>query len=125
MLVPQDLQDMSSTSKNKCVPITFADFEVRYSNIRKQTPQIKTCSVSGCKNPRDTTELGEDSSCAYHRILFDIWCCEVIDSDHFYYYLQNQRARRSAFTHWRNKLGKDKCDKLVLREAQSAINWVC
>jgi hypothetical protein len=110
---------------NKVKSISLDDFEKRYFNIRKHNPTIKTCSVKFCTNPRDTTEIGEDSSCAYHRILFDIWSCEVMDGDRFYYYLQNQRARRSAFTHWRNKLGKDKCDKLVLREAQSAINWVC
>ena len=105
--------------------VTLADFEVRYNSIRKQNPKVKRCSVDGCKNPVDSTELGEDTSCAYHRILFDIWACEVMEYEKFPYYFNNQRARRAAFTRWRNKLGKEKCDKLVLREAQSAINWVC
>ena len=105
--------------------VTFADFEIRYNNIRKAHPKIKKCSIVGCNNPRDITEgLGEDTTCAYHRLLFDYWVTQI-DSDKIWYYLKNQKARRSAFTKWRNKTGKEDCDKVVLYLAQQGINWVC
>jgi hypothetical protein len=115
---------MTETNKE----VTLADFEIRYANIRKHYPKIENCSVNGCKNPVDITEgMGKDTTCAYHRILFDIWACEVDghDFERFCSHIKNQRDRRAAFTRWRNKIGKDACDKLVLREAQSGINWVC
>jgi len=105
--------------------VTFADFEIRYKNILESNPKIKKCSIKGCNNPVDTTMIGEDTSCAYHRLLFDFWSYEVMDSDKFFYYLENQRARRSAFTRWRNKIGKEECDKIVLKLAQEGINWQC
>lgn len=106
--------------------LTLEDFEVRYRNIRRDIPGVENCSVRGCKNPRDSTEaLGWDTSCAYHRLLFDYWACEAMAEDKFYYYLENQRARRTAFTKWRNKLGKVACDKIVLELAKEPINWKC
>lgn len=106
--------------------VTLEDFEIRYKNIRKSKPDIERCSVVGCKNPRDSTKyLGKDTSCAYHRILFDYWFCEVVAGDRSYYYLGNQRARRAAFTRWRNKVGKEACNRIVLKMAQDPINWEC
>ena len=106
--------------------ITLEDLEIRYANIRKVNARVRQCTVTGCSNPRDATEyLGEDTSCAYHRLLFDFWSCEAMEGDKFHYYLGNQRARRGAFTRWRNRLGKEACDKIVLRLAQEGINWAC
>jgi len=106
--------------------VTLADFYVRYDNIIKKYPDIGKCSVKGCNNPRDITEgLGVDSSCAYHRLLFDYWLYEVMDHAKTEYYFANQRARRTAFTRWRNKTGKKACDKIVLMLAQEGINWKC
>ena len=105
--------------------ITLADFYIRYDNIIKDYPDIGKCSVKGCNNPCDVTEgLGVDSSCAYHRLLFDWWMGELTHKK-IAYYMANQRARRSAFTRWRNKLGKEACDKIVLKMAQEPINWKC
>lgn len=105
--------------------ITLEDLEIRYKNIREKNPRVRQCTVTGCSNPRDATEyLGEDTSCAYHRLLFDFWSSQIGGEKAMYYY-ENQRARRSAFTRWRNKLGKEACDKIVLRLAQEGINWVC
>lgn len=104
--------------------VTFDDFEVRYTNIRRDHPDIGRCSVVGCKNPRDITLMGVDSSCSYHRMLFDAWMY-ALDSDKANYYFKNQRARRTAFTKWRNKLGEEACDSIVLRLAQEPINWKC
>lgn len=106
--------------------ITLEDLEIRYNNIRKQNPKVKQCTVSGCKNPRDSTPmLGEDTCCAYHRLLFDFWSADVMHPDDFYHYLQSQKGRRRAFTNWMNKTGKDELDKLVLRMAHEPINWEC
>lgn len=105
--------------------VTLEDFEVRYRNIREAHPEVQECSVVGCNNPRDiTTHGGEDSSCAYHRLLFDAWS-DGLDHDKAMYYSRNQRVRRAAFTRWRNKLGKEVCDKVVFRLAQEPINWEC
>ena len=104
--------------------VTFEDFEIRYKNIRDTDPGWERCSIKGCNNPRDTTMMGADTTCAYHRLLFDAWMYEL-DSEKAMYYFENQRARRSAFTRWRNKLGKSVCDELVLKLAQEGINWVC
>ncbi len=106
--------------------VTFKDFQIRYRNIRKQNPKVKTCSVRGCKNPRDSTPyLGEDTSCAYHRLLFDYWACEVMNPEDLWHYLESQKGRRRAFTNWRNRMGKADLDKIVLRMAQEGINWEC
>jgi len=102
--------------------VTLADLEIRYKNIRKQNPNVKKCSVTGCNNPRDSTEgSGEDTCCAYHRLLFDFWSCEVVENP----LALTQKGRRRAFTNWRNKQGKDGCDKIVLKLANGGINWVC
>ena len=59
--------------------VTLKDFEIRYKNIKKKYPDIETCGVMGCKNPVDITEgLGQDTSCSYHRFLFDFWTCDVL-----------------------------------------------
>jgi len=104
--------------------ITLADFELRYKNIREQHPELGKCSVKGCNNPQDITMMGEDSSCSYHRLLFD-WWTGTLDYDNILYYFTNQRARRTAFTKYRNRLGVEECDKIVLMMAQDAINWEC
>jgi hypothetical protein len=110
--------------------LTLKDFEIRYINIRKAKPNVKNCSVKGCHNPRDSTEgMGEDTCCAYHRLLFDFWSVDVDpmmrDSDGFQKRLTNQKARRTAFTRWRNTTGKETCDNIVLRMALEPINWKC
>lgn len=116
----------SEMSSEKAKSVTLEDFKVRYRNIRKQNPKVKKCSVRGCPNPRDSTKfLGEDTSCAYHRLLWDFWSCDVMNPDKFHHYLQSQKGRRRAFTNWMNKTGKEECDRIVLRMAQEPINWEC
>lgn len=109
--------------------VTLKDFEVRYQKILEQNPKAKHCSVKGCKNPVDFTGIGEDTCCAYHRLLFDYWAYEVDpamrDFEGFQKRITNQRARRSAFTRWRNKIGKVECDRIVLHMACEPINWEC
>ena len=106
--------------------VTLADLEIRYANIRKNDPKRKRCTVTGCDNPRDSTPLlGADTSCAYHRLLFDFWSCDVMDPDKFDHYLKSQKGRRRAFSNWINRIGKEACDKIVLRLANERINWEC
>ena len=106
--------------------VTLEDFEIRYRNIRAKNPKVKKCVVRNCHNPRDSTPLlGEDTCCAYHRLLFDFWSCEAMKPDKFYHYLQSQKGRRRAFTNWMNRLGEAECDRLVLVMAQQGINWEC
>jgi len=115
--------------------LTLKDFEVRYRNIRNSSPvgsllrskpSVRKCTVSGCDNPRDSTELvGEDTSCAYHRLLFDFWSCEVCTPKQTNHYILCQKGRRRAFTNWRSMIGKAECDKIVLRMAHEPINWSC
>ena len=106
--------------------VTLRDFEIRYQNIKQANPKVKQCSVSDCHNPRDSTPtLGEDTCCAYHRLLFDFWSSDVMHPDDFYHYLQSQKGRRRAFTNWMNKMGKAKLDEIVLKMAQEGINWIC
>jgi len=100
--------------------ITLKDLEIRCAGILKKNPDIPHCTVKGCKNPIDHTEgMGWDTSCPYHRLLFDWWLYEVRQGD----IPEDQRARRSAFSIWTKKLGKNGCDTIVLRMANDAINW--
>ena len=102
--------------------ITLEDFEIRYRNIRKAKPKVKKCTIHGCSNPRDYTEyLGEDTCCAYHRLLFDFWSSDVQKD----ILSLSQKGRRRAFTNWMNKIGKVECDKIVLKMSQEPINWSC
>lgn len=106
--------------------VTLEDFEIRYRNIRRTNPKIRKCVVKNCNNPRDSTPLlGEDTTCAYHRLLFDFWSAEAMPPDKFYHYLESQKGRRRAFTNWMNRIGKGECDKIVLEMAQAGINWEC
>ena len=101
--------------------LTLEDFEVRYGNIRRSKPNVEECSVAGCRNPRDSTKyLGEDTCCAYQRLLFDYWSGDVKNL-----FTMTQRGTRRAFTNWRNKTGRKACDKIVLEVAREPINWEC
>ena len=112
--------------------VTLRDFEIRYCNIRRDIPGVKKCSVKGCKNPRDFTELlGPDTSCAYHRLLFDYWSADVVDLDERGNRLKprilemTRKGRRRAFTNWMNRTGRAELDNIVLKLAQDPINWEC
>ena len=98
--------------------ITLNDFEKRYSNIRKDNPNVSECSVKSCKNPIDLN----GTTCAYHRLLFDHWMYEIKGRDIFN---MSRRGIRIAFSRWMNKTGKEICDSIVLDMAQYEINWIC
>ena len=104
--------------------LTLADFEIRYSRLRAERPDLPVCSVEGCENPCDITMLGVDTTCAYHRLLFDYWSTEIRNPK-MSYYMKNQEARRASFARWLKYTGKEKCDRIALEMAREPINWMC
>ena len=104
--------------------VTLEDFEIRYKNLRREHPDIPICSVEWCENPADITEMGLDSSCAYHRLLFDSWMYSLSTRE-IMGLMGDTVERRKLFKQYMNRLGKEKCDKIVLEMAQEAINWAC
>ena len=103
--------------------VTLEDFEKRYANIRKQHPHIGQCNHEGCRNPPDTTPLlGLDSSCAYHRLLFDHWLYEKMDPVPE---METVLLRREAFGKWADETDDARKDEIVLRSARDPINWEC
>lgn len=103
--------------------IKLIDFEKRYVKIRERYPHIGQCIHQGCPNPPDLTpSLGLDSSCAYHRLLFDYWLYEVMEPTRE---MEHILLRREAFGKWNDKLDTETRNKIVLRLAQEAINWEC
>jgi hypothetical protein len=122
------IRHLSIEKGSEEVSLSLADLEIRYANIRKANPKVKKCTVKGCNNPRDSTpSLGEDTCCAYHRLLFDFWSSDVVDwnLDKLDHYLKSRKGRRRAFSNWLKRTGKEALDKLVLRMAQEPINWEC
>ena len=106
--------------------ITLGDFVIRYENLREQYPELPECSVPSCNHPCDITEgMGVDTSCAYHRLLFDYWIMEVVSPDYTHRYIMDKTARRRDFSEWMASQGKVACDIIVLHMAQEEINWVC
>ena len=113
--------------------VTLDDLEKRYENIKISFPKIKKCSVYGCKNPRDMVEMLTDcNTCAYHRLLFDWWSCDVYGGYLILLTRKDRRRkdrrrkdRRRLFSVWMRKTGKSKCDEIVLRMAEDKINWIC
>jgi len=120
--------------------ISLADFEIRYRNLRRMYPDLEKCGVKGCNNPVDITEgMGKDTSCAYHRLLFDFWSCDVIKDIDVTPFgeirlnrtclidvtLLRREVRRKRFRIWMDKIGKEECDRIVLEMAQEPINWSC
>jgi len=106
--------------------IHLADLEARYKNIRENNPKAKKCSVRSCNNPRDYTELlGEDTCCAYHRLLFDFWMSDIAPIRGHDVTVMSQKGRRTAFMYFLNRTRKEDLDKLVLKLANERINWEC
>lgn len=100
--------------------ITMKDLDIRCKGILEKNPKVPRCSTKGCQNPIDYTEgMGWDTSCPYHRLLFDWWLYEIRQGD----IPTNQKARRRIFAMWVKKIGKKKADKIVLKMANDPINW--
>ena len=93
--------------------------KLRVHSLLKAKPPI--CGYKDCNLPIDNTALGWDSSCPYHRLLFDHWLYNFSRHPSLY----SQRGRRSAFTQWINITGKNECDKIVDEMSKDGINWKC
>lgn len=103
--------------------ITLKDLDIRCENLKKEYPENPTCSFTGgCDKPVDVTPgMGIDTSCPYHRLLFDYWMYEVLgEAPH-----PHKATRRRLFREWTEKIGKDECDRIVLEMANDGINWTC
>ena len=103
--------------------ITLEDIQKRADGILKKSPEVPRCGTLGCENAIDHTKgMGWDTSCPYHRLLFDHWLYEV---DQEAAMDENQERRRAAFDKWIKETGKEECDRIVLEMAQWPGNWMC
>ena len=94
--------------------------EKRIANGEKPTPK---CGWPDCNDYVDGTPgMGLDTSCPYHRLLFDHWLYNVSTET-----LRNmlREERNKLIDEWAKDLGKDKCDEIVDEMSQSGINWMC
>jgi len=94
--------------------------KIRVHSLLKSKPPI--CGYKDCNLPIDNTSLGWDTSCPYHRLLFDWWLYNIA---YHPVSLYSKRGERIAFTRWINKIGKDECDKIVNEMSRVPINWEC
>ena len=93
--------------------------KIRVHSLLKANPY--ECTYHDCNLPLDNTMLGWDTSCPYHRLLFDHWLYEVTDINSY----KTTQGKRSAFTQWVNQTGKEECDKIVDEMSKVPINWKC
>lgn len=94
--------------------------KIRVHSLLKSKPPV--CGYKDCNLPVDHTALGWDTSCPYHRLLFDWWLYNFANHPPSLY---SKRGKRIAFTRWVNKTGKKECDKIVNDMSKDAINWKC
>ena len=93
--------------------------KIRVHSLLKANPS--KCTYHDCNLPLDNTTLGWDTSCPYHRLLFDHWLYEIAEDINHY----TKQGKRSAFTQWVNRTGKEECDKIVDEMSNVPINWEC
>ena len=95
-------------------------------NIRRisehKTP-VPECVWPDCTELRDGTPgMGLDTSCPYHRLLFDHWLYEVSTQELL---ALPREERNKHIEQWVEKTGKEKCDKIVDEMSRVGINWMC
>jgi len=95
--------------------------KIRVHSLLKLKPT--ECTYPDCNLPIDNTALGWDTSCPYHRLLFDHWLYNIAGPDIDSY--KTQQGKRSAFTQWVNRTGKKQCDAIVDEMSRVPINWKC
>ena len=105
--------------------ITLKDLDIRYKGIRaKSKDKVPNCSFKRCTNPIDYTEgMGWDTTCSYHRLLFDYWLYNVIEGNTEI--LKNRNNSRKMFNEWVKQIGKNKADKIVVKMVNDGIIWEC
>lgn len=91
-----------------------------HSLLKAKSPE---CGYRDCNLPIDKTSLGWDTSCPYHRLLFDHWLYNIAGQDINHY--KTSQGKRSAFTQWVNRAGKKQCDEIVDEMSNVPINWEC
>ena len=93
-----------------------------------KTPQKPWhCSFVGCGELVDVTEgMGVDTSCPYHRLLYDHWMYNQIgDPCGKSLLFEDKTARRKKFFDWVAKTGQEECDTIVNEMSLVPINWKC
>ena len=96
--------------------------KIRVHRLLKNT-KLPRCGFHDCNLPVDYTEgLGLDTSCPYHRLLFDWWLYNYAKHPVGLY---SKKGKRSAFTQWVNKTGKKECNRIVDWMSKDPINWKC
>jgi len=96
---------------------------VNIKRISEGETPIPECTWPGCNELRDGTPgMGMDTSCPYHRLLFDHWLYEISDE-----VARNvlREDRNKSIDEWAKELGKDECDKIVDEMSRVGINWMC
>jgi len=81
------------------------------------------CGFEGCTLPIDHTMMGWDTSCPYHRLLFDYWMYEIRGTNHILDIKREEKRR--LFREWVTLTGKDGCDKIVDEMSHVPLNWEC
>jgi len=78
--------------------VTLDIIEGRSKKAEERYPDLPKCGVLGCERVVDATPgLGLDTSCAYHRLLFDHW---LYDVDTRKAMSGDTEVRRAAFANW-------------------------
>lgn len=96
--------------------------KIRVHALLKANPS--KCGYHDCNLPIDRTDgMGWDTSCPYHRLLFDYWLYDIAGPDINHY--KTKQGKRSAFTQWVNRTGKKRCDEIVDEYSKIPINWEC
>jgi len=114
------IKEIDENTTFKKTYLTNDLIKLRVHSLLKAKPP--ECSYRDCNIPIDHTTLGWDTSCPYHRLLFDYWLYEIA---YHPVTLYSKRGRRIAFSRWVNKIGKKECDKIVDELSKNPINWKC
>ena len=117
----KDIEEIDNNSELNKKYLINDLIKIRVHSLLKAKAPI--CRYKDCNLPVDHTNgMGWDSSCPYHRLLFDHWLYNIAFHPVSSY---SKRGRRIAFTRWINKVGKKECDEIVDEYSKSPINWEC
>lgn len=116
------IEEIDSNSKLEKKYLINDLIKIRVHGLLKSKPP--RCSYHDCNLPIDTTPgMGWDTSCPYHRLLFDHWLYTIVGPRINHY--KTTQGKRSAFTQWVNRTGKKQCDGIVDEMSNVPINWEC
>ena len=115
------IEEIDNNSELEKKYLTNDLIKIRVHSLLKLKPP--RCTYPGCNLPIDNTALGWDTSCPYHRLLFDYWLYNI--AGQYIDTYKTKQEKRSAFTQWVNRTGKERCDEIVDEFSKVPINWEC